>query len=128
MPASPWRSFRSAEPEREYLALLSFLPLMSFWGLPAFVRGTAGVMKQLAAAPGLIAYSLLARPIAKNFWTLSVWEDEAALKAFVRYPPHVRIMAALAPHMRETKFVRWRVKGSELPLRWEDALRRTTPA
>jgi hypothetical protein len=36
----------------------------------------------------------------------------------------VRRMAALAPHMDETKFVRWMVKGSQLPLRWYDALRR----
>jgi hypothetical protein len=27
MPASPWRTFGSPEPEREYVALLSFLPL-----------------------------------------------------------------------------------------------------
>src|SRR6266567_1625196 len=124
MPASPWRSFRSPEPERVYVALLSFLPLKSFWGLPAFVRGTVGVMKQLAAAQGLIGYSLLARPMGKNFWTLSVWENEAALKTFVRNPPHVRIMASLTPQMREPKFVRWKVKGSELPLLWDDALRR----
>src|SRR5450759_4911977 len=36
----------------------------------------------------------------------------------------VRLMAALARHMGETKFVRWTVKGSQLPLRWGDALRR----
>jgi hypothetical protein len=33
-------------------------------------------------------------------------------------------MAALTPHMNETKFVRWTVKGSQLPLRLDDALRR----
>ena len=33
-------------------------------------------------------------------------------------------MATLAPHMKETKFVRWSVKGSQLPLRWDDALSR----
>jgi len=26
--------------------------------------------------------------------------------------------------MGATRFVRWNVKGSELPLRWDDALRR----
>jgi hypothetical protein len=36
----------------------------------------------------------------------------------------VRLMAALTPHMGETKFVRWMVKGSQLPLGWDDALRR----
>jgi hypothetical protein len=36
---------------------------------------------------------------------------DAALHAFVQDPPHVRLMAALAPHMNKTKFVRWTVKG-----------------
>jgi len=124
MPATPWRSFRKAEPDREYLALLSFLPLKSFWRLPAFALGTARVIKQLSTAQGLIAYSLLARPMTNNFWTLSVWEDGASLEAFIQHPPHVRLMTSLTPHMRKTKFVRWTVKGSELPLAWDDALRR----
>jgi len=38
-------------------------------------------------------------------------------------PAHLLIMTALAPHMDKTKFVRWKVKGSDLPLRWDDALR-----
>ena len=120
----PWKSLHKAEPEQEYLALLSFLPLRSFWSLPVFFRGTAGVMKQLASTKGLIAYSLLARPIKKSFWTLSVWEGEAALQEFINHPPHVRLMTSLVSYMNETKFVRWTVKGSELPLLWNDALRR----
>ena len=124
MPAKPWRSLSKIELEREYLALLTFLPLKSFWRLPAFVLATAAVTKQLAAAQGLIGYSLLARPLTKNFWTLSVWLDEASLQAFIHHPPHVRLMASLTPHMRKTRFVRWTVKGSQLPLLWDDALRR----
>ncbi len=64
------------------------------------------------------------RPFSKRFWTLSAWEGEAALQAFVEHPPYVRVMAALTPHMNKTKFVRWMVKGSQLPLQWDDALRR----
>ena len=123
MPAAPWRSFRKAEPGQDYLALLSFLPLKSFWHIPAFLVGAVGVMRQLAAAEGLIAYSLLARPMVKHFWTLSVWQDDAALGAFIRHPPHVRLMISLTPRMGQTKFVRWIVKGSALPLLWDDALR-----
>jgi hypothetical protein len=51
-----------------------------------------------------------------------LWKDDTALRAFVQHPPHVRIMTALTPHMGETQFVRWTVKGSELPLRWVYAL------
>src|ERR1700758_5052248 len=119
MPASPWRTFGSPEPEREYLALLSYLPLKSYWRIPFFFLNTAQVVKQLASAEGMMGYSALARPLSKQFWTLSAWKDDAALRTFVQYPPHVRIMTALTPHMGETKFVRWTVTGSQLPLGWE---------
>jgi quinol monooxygenase YgiN len=124
MPASPWRTFGSPEPERDYVALLSYLPLKSFWRIPHFFLYTAQVTKQLASAEGVLGYSVLARPLSKQFWTLSAWKDNAALRTFVQYPPHVRIMNALAPHMGETKFVRWMVKGFQMPLSWEDALSR----
>jgi quinol monooxygenase YgiN len=104
--------------------LLSYLPLKSYWRIPIFFFYTAQVVKQLASAEGMLGYSVLARPLSKRFWTLSAWKDEAALRTFVQYPPHVRIMTALASHMGDTKFVRWKVKGSDLPLRWDDALRR----
>ncbi len=95
-----------------------------YWRVPPFFLHTAQVARQLASAHGLLGYSVLARPLSKRFWTLSAWKDEAALRAFVQDPPHVLLMAALASHMGETKFVCWMVKGSQLPLRWEDALRR----
>ncbi len=124
MPASPWRTFGSPDPNRDFIALLSYLPLKSYWRVPSFFLYTAQVVKQLASAQGLLGFSVLARPLSKRFWTLSAWKDEAALRAFVQHPPHVRLMAALAPHMDETKFVRWTVKGSQLALLWDDALRR----
>ncbi len=124
MPESPWRRFGSVDSEGEYLALLSYLPLKSYWRVLPFFLYTAQVVKQLASAPGLLGYSVLARPLSKRFWTLSAWDGEAALRAFVQHPPHVRIMVKLTPHMGETRFVRWTVKGSQLPLRWDDALPR----
>jgi quinol monooxygenase YgiN len=124
MPASPWRTFGSPEPERDYIALLSYLPLKSYWRIPHFLFYTAQVVKQLASAQGMLGYSVLARPLSKRFWTLSAWKDDGALRAFVQHPPHLRIMTALTPHVDETKFVQWTVKGSEMPLLWDDALRR----
>jgi quinol monooxygenase YgiN len=124
MPASPWRTFGPPDPNSDSVALLSYLPLRTYWRVPAFLLYTAQVVKQLASAQGLLGYSVLARPLSKRFWTLSAWKDEAALRAFVQHTPHVRLMAALAPHMGETKFVRWTVKDFQLPVRWDDALRR----
>lgn len=124
MPASPWRSFGAPDSNADFVALLSYLPLRSVWRVPAFFIFTFQVVRQLAHAPGLAGYSVLAHPFAKKFWTLSAWRDDAALRAFVQAPPHVRLMAALVPHMGETKFVRWTIKGSQLPLTWDDALPR----
>src|SRR5207253_11096568 len=83
----------------DFVALLSYLPLKSNWSVPPFFLHTAQVVKQLASAQGLLGYSVRARPFSKRFWTLSAWNDEAALRAFVQHPPHVRLMAALAAHM-----------------------------
>jgi len=124
MPASPWRTLGSPDPNCDVVVLLSYLPLKSYFRVPPFFLYTAQVMKQLASAQGVLGYSLLARPLRKQFWTLSAWENAEALQAFVQHPPHVRIMEALTSHMDRTKFVRWTVKGSQLPLRWEEALRR----
>ena len=124
MPASPWRTFGSPDPNGEFVALLSYLPLKSYWWVVPFFVYTGQVVTQLATSDGLLGYSLLARPLSKRFWTLSVRKNEDALRAFVQHLPHVRITSAVGPHMDKTNFVRWAVKGSDLPLFWDDALRR----
>ena len=124
MPERPWRTFRAPDPNGDFVALLSYLPFKSYWRVLSLAIYGQQVVKQLATAGGLVGYSLLARPLSKRFWTLSAWESEDALQDFVQKQPHLRIMTVLAPHMEKTKFVRWMVKGSELPLRWDDALQR----
>jgi heme-degrading monooxygenase HmoA len=88
-----------------------------------FFRFVQAVRRQLAAADGLIGYSLWAKPVAKRYWTLSVWRDEAALVSFMRTTLHAEIMTKLRPDMSATKFVRWTVKGSEAPITWDEGLR-----
>ena len=124
MATMPWKSYSTADPEREYAALLSYLPLKRAWRLPWLMLQSIRIQRQLRASRGLIGYSLRAQLAVKRFWTLSAWEDEAALQGFVHASPHVEIMTALAPHMGKTSFVRWKVKGSELPLDWDEALKR----
>ena len=99
MPATPWRTCSSSDPNGDLVALLSYFSLKSYWRVPSFFYYTAQVAKQLASAQGLLGYSVLTRPLSKRFWTLSAWKDEAALHDFVQHPPHVHIMTALVPHM-----------------------------
>jgi len=124
MPASPWRAFGSPDPDGDLVALLSYLPLKSYWRIFPLFFYMRQIVKQLAQSNGLLGYALLAHPFSKRFFTLSAWQNDAALRAFVQHPPHLNVMTALAPHMDKTHFLRWTVKGSALPLHWDDALRR----
>ena len=127
MATTPWRSFGQVEPQREYLVLLSYLPLKRISGIPPLLLHTIRIMSQLRRSRGLAGYSLRAELGAKRFWTLSAWEEEAALRAFVQSQPHAGTMRVMAPHMDKTAFIRWRLTGSQLPPAWEDALRRWHP-
>ena len=122
MPAIPWRYLSPVEPSREYLVMASRLPLKSHLRIPKFMRLTLLVARQLHHTPGLIGYGLLARPVAKTFWTVSAWEGRETLAAFTSAMPHLLVMKDLQPHMMSTtKFTQWTVPGSSLPVSWVDA-------
>jgi quinol monooxygenase YgiN len=122
---SPWIMFGTPDKNREYFALLSSLPLNKYRAIPGFLRFSSQIQKQLRATPGVIGYSLRAKLLSRNFWTLSAWADEKALTDFVAKIPHEQAMQAMMPHMGPTKFTKWKVFGSALPLQWEEAMRRS---
>ena len=124
MPPSPWVTLAPARPERDYLVMLSYLPLARFRKLPAFFGYVQAIRAQLQETQGVLGYSLLARILRLQFWTLSAWEDRAALDAFVRADSHVTVMSALHGHMGPTRFIEWRVSGASLPPLWTDAMAR----
>ena len=72
MPTKPWVTFRRPDPEREYLVLLSELPLQRLRDLAAFFLYAWRIQRQLRQTPGLRGYSLLAPILRRQFWTLSV--------------------------------------------------------
>ncbi len=121
---SPWKSIESLEPDRDYVVLASSIPprkLSSTWHM---FRGASAVRKQLGQTAGVIGFSLLARPMRKQYATLSVWLDERALALFADQSPHHELMTKLSPEMGPTKFVRWTIRGSDGRPSWDDALRR----
>jgi hypothetical protein len=121
MPVTPWKTCEPPLPGNSYFALISYLPLKHFRAIPKFFQFTYEIMSQLRSSPGLIGYSLDARPFARKFWTLSVWRDQKALMDFVGAIPHCRIMQALAPHLGKTQFEQWAVESHEVPLDWNSA-------
>ncbi len=81
------KSCGEASPDKDYLALVTYLPLKHFWKVASFFRMVTAIQAQLSRSRGLVGYSLLAKALRKRFWTFLVWEDEEALMGFVLKVP-----------------------------------------
>jgi len=123
---SPWKTPAPIDESREYVALLSYLPLKTYRAIPRFLGFSLQIQKQLRVTSGVIGYSLRANLLSRKFWTLSVWDDQKALMDFVTKIPHGEAMKAMIPHMGPSKFTQWKVKALALPLRLEEAIIRST--
>ena len=119
MPALPWVSRQAIDPDRDYMAMASRLPLRRYRSIPGFLRDTLAIRRQLAGTSGLVGYSLNAELSRKRFWTFSVWTDRESLNSFAASDPHRRIIRRLAPLMGQTRFEFFEISGSQLPMTWD---------
>src|SRR5207237_844008 len=94
---SPWTSVGTSDTAREYLVLLTYLPLKRYRKMLTLVRRSWAASHQLAKTPGLIGFTFRAKLFRHRFWTLSAWEDEKALMDFVGKVPHRDTMKVLGP-------------------------------
>ena len=62
----PWTTRAEMGPGTGYLVMASHLPLKRITATVRFFRGVSAVRKQLAAADGLIGYTLRAKPLARD--------------------------------------------------------------
>ena len=119
MPALPWVEGHKIDPNRNYVAMASRLPLKSYLSIPGFLRDVLQIRRQLAQTPGLVGYALNAQLARKTFWTFSVWDDRASINTFAATDPHRRITRALQPRMGTTKFEFFPIAGNALPMTWK---------
>ncbi|MFQ5546637.1 MAG: DUF3291 domain-containing protein, partial [Acidiferrobacterales bacterium] len=118
MVIAPWKQLAKPDASKEYLAIVTHLPVKHYRAVPLVAKYSYKVEKQLTETPGLIGYSMASKPWAKQFWTMSVWEDEAALMAFVLSGVHKHAMRRFHNEMGTTRFVRWKVLGTDIPIKW----------
>jgi hypothetical protein len=124
-PPTPWKSLAEPESDRDYLLLLTHLPVRRLSRLPQFLRYVRKIQQQLDAAPdGLVGYTMLGKPLSSNYWTLSAWRDADAIAGFIRQTPHRDAMHELSKVLPGFKTDRWTVQGHDLPPSWKDALNR----
>lgn len=115
-----WRWFAEPEPDREYLALATYLELKSAFGLPRFEWHSLRVHRAMGRAPGLVGFSFSGK-FPTRYWTLSVWESGRDLGRFVRAPIHAKAKSATTPLMARFDTARWKVAGQSIPPDWSEA-------
>jgi hypothetical protein len=124
MPTTPWKKHIVPDPNRTYVAFLTYLPLKRYRTTLRFLFYTTKIVVQLNQSDGLVGYSLRAYLFKNSFLTLSAWKDESALRDFAFKGFHKNVMKLLRNDMGSTRFMKWAVRGTDIPLSWEDAARR----
>jgi hypothetical protein len=104
--------------------MASRLELRQLRDVPPFLTAALRIRRQMLGSPGALGVSLIARPLHRTFWTLSAWQDQAALSAAVGREPHRQLMKRFRPRMAGSAFITWAVQPAALPIGWADALRR----
>lgn len=109
-----------ALPPPPYVAAATFLPAPSGPGRQAFHRAREAVQAALDTCPGLLRYSLQRQLFGRSFWTLTVWQDEAAMRGFVQASVHAAAMRAV-PNTAEMggRFTHWVTDDPLVP--WSEA-------
>jgi hypothetical protein len=85
---------------------LTRLRLRSIFTLAEFARSARAATAQMAKAPGFIDGAVLAEG-RLVFWTRSVWQDEAAMKAFRGADAHGEVMPKLLDWCDEACVAHW---------------------
>jgi len=125
MPTLPWTTPKSSQPAaRSVTVMASRLELRRLRDVPLFLAAALQIRRQMLGSPGALGLSLIARPLHRTFWTLSAWQDQAALSATVGREPHRQIMKRFRPRMAESSFSTWTAPAAALPIAWDEALRR----
>uniref|UniRef100_A0A7R9Y8R5 Uncharacterized protein n=1 Tax=Prasinoderma coloniale TaxID=156133 RepID=A0A7R9Y8R5_9VIRI len=104
------------------MAVLTRLRLRSAWWLPRFMYHTIRSERQARAAGGNLRVDLRARP-GLAFETLTVWQSEGVMRAYVRATPHVQAMKILSAMCSEAATVRIKLAEDESPedIDWDRA-------
>jgi hypothetical protein len=78
---------------------VTHLHLRRLRDVPAFLRTSLAIRAQTAASPGARSLVLRAQPFARHFTTVSWWDDDRSVRAFVRTDPHRAAMTRWGPQM-----------------------------
>jgi heme-degrading monooxygenase HmoA len=125
MPTLAWRATpAAASPDPPAVVMASRFQLGRARNVPRFLYDSLRIRRQVLRTPGALGVSLIARPLKRQFLTLSAWTSAEALNQLVREEPHRSAMKRHRAGMADAQFVFWNTDAADLPVAWDDAIGR----
>ena len=93
-----------------------------FWSYPAFAAAAFSSLQQAQMAEGFLGGSLLPDR-RRTFWTMTVWTDEVAMRAYILSGPHSGAMPKFTVWCDEASVVHWTQTAATSPF-WAEAVER----
>lgn len=90
------------------------LRVRSWRYMPSFVWHTYLSVRQAKHAPGFLLGKMV-RDAKNTFWTETVWDTEAAMRAYRNGGAHARVMPKLLEWCDEASVAHWNQENNELP-------------
>ncbi|WP_067816429.1 hypothetical protein [Actinomadura kijaniata] len=117
-----WIPGPAADTEGPVLVSVTEFTGDAFRDVPAIYRAGLELSRAWPRLDGAVGTWLWARPLGRASGSVSVWEDEAALRRFVSWAPHVAIVRRFRDRgrVRATTWHADRFAGDEA---WREAVR-----
>lgn len=90
------------------------LHLRHWWFLPAFAWHAIRSRDQLRHSEGFLV-GAVAGEFLLGYWTITVWADEGAMRAFRNANAHQRAMPKLSRWCDEASYAHWEQETASLP-------------
>jgi heme-degrading monooxygenase HmoA len=84
---------------------------------------THRVLRSLPQQPGYVGHAVRTRPFGNEVWTMTVWQDEQALDAFVASDVHREAIRRGLVAVRSARFARFEWPADRGAPTWAEALR-----
>jgi heme-degrading monooxygenase HmoA len=121
---SPWKSNAPVDTDRTYVAVATKLTSHRLRSTGRMFRGARRTAKQMCATPGCVGFASLARPLRKQYRSLSLWESEEARAGFVHSGAHGALVSGMGHEVASFETVHWTVAGDTGRPTWREGFDR----